>query len=253
MQKTDKPVDPDIAIVFVHGYMGYGEQKWLPDYFAFFRGVRTALSDLGVPLYFPQLPRGNAVRVQAKRLADYVYALPQKKIYLVAYSMGALHSRYMIHYLDDEHRIKKLTTVAGAHKGTYIAEWALSTEGPVQWFARLISRDSLLDLTREAGERFEKELKNRDDIEYASYACVRPFREIPWILKPLNYMLSKVSGENDFLVPRASASWLNFQRVVRSDHMEVIGWNFTLPWPGHKRPFRHRQLYREIVEKMLQS
>lgn len=246
-------VDPDIAIVFVHGYMGYGEQRWLPDFLAFFRGVRTALTDLGAPLYFPQMPRGKSVRVQASRLADYIYKLPQKNIYIVAYSMGALHSRYMIHHLDPEQRIKKLTTVAGAHKGTYIAEWALSTDGIVQWLARWVSRDSLLDLTREAGERFEKELKNRDDIEYASYACVRPFREIPLIFKPLAHMLQRATGDNDLLVPKASASWLNFQRVVRSDHLEVIGWNFTLPWPGHERPFKHRLLYREIVEQMLQS
>lgn len=250
---AERKIDSDIAIVFVHGYMGYGEQRWLPDFLAFFRGVRSALSGLGAPLYFPQMPRGNSVKMQAKCLADYIYKLPQKKIYVMGYSMGALHARYMIHHFDPEKRIKKLTTVAGAHKGTYIAEWALGTIGIVQWLTCLVSRDSLLDLTREAGERFNKELKNRDDIEYASYACVRRFREIPFIFKPLAYMLQKETGDNDLLVPKDSASWLNFQRVVRSDHLEVIGWNFTLPWFGHGRPFDHRGLYREIVEKMLQA
>jgi len=245
------PLDPDVAIVFIHGYMGYGEKKWLPDFLAFFRGVRSALSDLGVPLYFPQLPRGTSVKTHATVLADYIYRLPQKKIYLVGYSMGALHSRYMIHHLDPEHRIRKLTTVAGANRGTYIAEWALGTEGPVQWLARWLSYDALLDLTREAGERFGRELKNRDDVDYASYAGVRPFREIPLIFKFFAWKLRKVSGDNDWLVPLVSAKWLNFQRVLRTDHMEVIGWNFTLPWPGHKRPFDHRGLYREIVLNMI--
>lgn len=244
-------IDPDIAVVFVHGYLGYGEKPWLPDFLAFFRGVRTSLADLNIPLYFPQLPRGNSVKVQATTLANYIYQLPQKKIYLVAYSMGALHSRYMIHHLDPEQRIKKLTTVAGANHGTYIAEWALGTIGPVQWLGRLISYNALLDLTREAGDRFRKELKNRDDIEYASYACVRPFREIPLIFKPIAWLLQKQSGDNDFLVPKVSAAWLNYQRDLRSDHMEVIGWNFTIPLPGTGRPFRHIKLYREIVEKML--
>lgn len=244
-------IDADIAIVFVHGYLGFGEKRWLPDFLAFFRGVRTALSDLGVPLYFPQLPRGNSVKVQATALSEYIYKLPQKKIYVVAYSMGALHSRYMIHHLDPEHRIRKLTTVAGANHGTYIAEWALGTIGIVQWLVRMISYNALLDLTREAGERFAKELKNRDDIEYTSYACVRPFGEVPLIFKPFAWMLKKVSGDNDFLVPKVSATWLNYQRDLRSDHMEVIGWNFTVPLPGTGRPFKHRQLYREIVEKML--
>ena len=244
-------IDPDIAIVFVHGYLGYGEKPWLPDFLAFFRGVRTALSDLGVPLYFPQLPRGNSVKVQATALSNYIYKLPQQKIYLVAYSMGALHSRYVIHHLDPDHRIRKLTTVAGANHGTYIAEWALGTLGPIQWLGRLISYNSLLDLTREAGERFAKELKDRDDIEYASYACVRPFWQIPWLFKPFAWLLQKESGDNDFLVPKVSAAWLNYQGDLRSDHMEVIGWNFTIPLPGTGRPFRHRNLYREIVKKML--
>lgn len=244
-------IEPDVAVVFVHGYMGYGRKTWLPDFLAFFRGVRTALSDIGEPMYFPQLPRGKSVKVQATALSEFIYKLPQKNIYLVAYSMGALHSRYMIHHLDPEHRIKKLTTVAGAHKGTYIAEWALGTIGPVQWIARQVSYDALLDLTREAGERFARELRDRDDIEYASYACVRSFWQIPFIFKPLAYMLQKKSGDNDLLIPNISASWLNFQRVLRSDHLEVIGWNFTIPLPGSGRPFRHKQLYREIVENML--
>lgn len=246
-------IDPDVAIVFVHGYLGYGEKSWLPDFLAFFRGVRTALSHLGAPLYFPQLPRGNSVKVQATALSDFIYQLPQKKVFLVAYSMGALHSRYVIHHLDPEHRIKKLTTVAGANHGTYIAEWALGTLGIVQWLARLVTYNALLDLTREAGERFAKELKNRDDIEYASYACIRTFAQIPFIFKPFAWMLKKESGDNDFLVPKISACWLNYQRDLRSDHMEVIGWNFTIPLPGTGRPFKHRQLYREIVEKMLTS
>ena len=78
-------------------------------------------------------------------------------------------------------------------------------------------------------------------------------REIPFIFKPIAWMLQKVSGDNDFLVPKISATWLNYQRDLRSDHMEVIGWNFTIPLPGTGRPFQHRQLYREIVEKMLAS
>lgn len=248
---ASRPVDPEVAIVFVHGYMGFGEKKWWPDFLAFFRGVRTALTDLGVPMYFPQLPRGNSVRVQARALSNYIYALPQSKIYLVAYSMGALHSRYVIDRCDPERRVKKLTTVAGANRGTYIAEWALGTEGPIQWLFRWLSYDALLDLTREAGERFGKELKDRDDVEYASYAGQRPFREIPLIFKYFARKLQKVSGDNDWLIPLTSAKWLNFQRVLRTDHVEVIGWNFTLPWPGHKRPFDHRGLYREIVLKML--
>jgi len=246
-----REIDPDIAVVFVHGYLGFGEKPWLPDFLAFFRGVKSSLSDLNVPLFFPQLPRGKSVKVQAQVLSDYIYKLPHKKIYLVAYSMGALNSRYMIHYFDPEHRIKKLTTVAGANHGTYIAEWALGTIGPIQWLGRLISYNSLLDLTREAGDRFARELKNRDDIEYASYACVRRFLEIPLVFKPIAWMLQKVSGDNDFLVPKISATWLNYQRDLRSDHMEVIGWNFTIPLPGTGRPFRHKKLYREVVEKML--
>jgi triacylglycerol lipase len=225
--------------------------RWWPDQLAFFRGVRTALRDLNLPLYFPQMPRGKSVRAHAKCLADYVYQLPQKTIYIVGYSMGALDARYFIHHFDPEHRVKKLTTVAGAHGGTYLAEWALSTEGPLQWFVRLISRPSLLDLTREAGERFNKELKNRDDIEYRSYACVRRVRDIALILRGFAWKLYKVSGQNDFLIPLTSASWLNFQGVLQSDHMEVIGWNFGLPSFHTRRPFNHRLLYREIVQQML--
>lgn len=252
MHTADRHTDDDVAIVFVHGYMGFGELRWWPDSLAFFRGVRTALRDFNLPLYFPQMPRGKSVRDHAQRLADYVYGLPQKNIYLVGYSMGAIDARYFIHHFDPEHRVKKLTTVAGAHGGTYLAEWALSTEGPLQWFVRLASRPSLLDLTREAGERFNKELKNRDDIEYRSYACVRPVRDLPLVLRFFANRLYKVSGANDFMIPLTAARWMNFQGVLQSDHMEVIGWSFGLPSVRKKRPFNHRLLYREIVQQMLQ-
>jgi len=251
MRKASGSTNGDIAIVFVHGYMGFGELRWWPDSLAFFRGVRTALRDFDVPLYFPQMPRGKSVRDHAKHLSDYIYRLPQKTVYIVGYSMGALDARYFIHHFDPEHRVKKLTTVAGPHGGTYLAEWALSTEGPLQWLVRLVSRPSLLDLTREAGERFGKELKNRDDIEYRSYACVRPVREIPLVFRFFANKLYKVSGDNDFQIPLISARWLNFQGVLPSDHMEVIGWSFGLPSSGKGRPFNHRLLYRQIVEQML--
>lgn len=252
MRTAHQNTDKDIAIVFVHGYMGFGELRWWPDQLAFFRGVRTALRDLDLPLYFPQMPRGKSVRDHALRLADYVYRLPQRNIYIVGYSMGALDARYFIHHFDPEHRVKKLTTVAGAHGGTYLAEWALRTNGPLQWLVRLISRPSLIDLTREAGERFGRELKNRDDVEYRSYACARPVRDIPLVMRFFARKLGKVSGDNDFLLPITAATWLNFQGILQSDHMEVIGWSLALPSRRRQRPFNHRLLYREIVQQMLQ-
>ena len=79
-------------------------------------------------------------------------------------------------------------------------------------------------------------IPDREDVSYSSYASCRPPGELPFWLRPYGRVIGE---DNDGLVPVSSARWGQFRGIVRSDHMELIGWSLGLPDARTGRPFDH--------------
>lgn len=251
MTETKKEQDRS-ALVFVHGFLGFGE-VCLPGFKVnYFRGVRDTLRSYGFSLYAPALPP-TSIEDRAKRLGRSLTKLPHDRIYLVAHSMGGLDSRYFIHNLDHSQRVRCLVTVGAPHLGTPIAEWMLGKRGSLQWLGKHFLGNALRDLTPKACQRFNEMVPNRKDVRYISYAGARPAREMPLWLRPWTRMIAAAEGENDSLVAAASAKWGDFRGVIRADHAELVGWSIGFANPGYGRPFDHLAFYRQVMKEIMDT
>ncbi len=245
MEVKNKPTTGP-AVVFVHGFMGFGEIRMPCKRVTYFRGVKTALTDVGVSCYFPKLPGGSPIAVRAKVLAAFVDTVVEQKIILIAFSMGGLDSRYVISHLDPAHRIHRLVTISTPHRGSAVAEWALKSPRALNTLVRWLGRSGLEDLGRDACDRFNATTPNRSDVAYSSYAALRPINEIPPLFRRWARLITTEEGsDNDSQVSVSSAKWGEFKGTLIADHLELLGWCFNR---RHKsQPFDHIRFYHDLV------
>jgi triacylglycerol lipase len=238
------------AVVFVHGFLGFSELRLPLGRVTYFRGVRAAMVDLGVNCYFPRLPAGGSVAERANALARFVETIPERDLILIAYSMGGLDSRFLISRLDPDHRVRRLVTIGTPHRGTALADWALRVPRVLNWIGRLLGRRALEDLRPAACDRFNREIPDRGDVVYTSYAAIRPMTEMPYLLRRWARVVARAEGEqNDSQVSVPSARWGEFKGVLKADHVELLGWN--LARRRKAQPFDHISFYRNLVASML--
>jgi triacylglycerol lipase len=240
------------ALVFVHGYLGFSEIHILGRRFGYFRGLREALADFGVPVYFPKVAWAGSIEQRAQDLARFLSSVPEREIYLIGHSMGGLDGRYLIHHLDPEHRVRALVTVCTPHRGSLIADWAFHSRSIVAWILRRIGRPGLDDLRVTDMEQFNKEVSDRADVAYRSFAGVRTRTQMPRWWRYWHQLLQQERGDNDGLVNLSSARWGEFRETETMDHVEATGWNLGWPSRRNHRPFKHIPFYRGIVEELLQ-
>ena len=163
-----------LGVVFVHGLGGFAEKHLFGKRIEYFRGMKAAMAQWGIPAFFPAQPSFGSVIDRADALATNLAQFPYEQLYLVAHSMGGLDCRYFISKLDVQRRVRGLATVATPHRGTPLATWILHASGLAQWLLRLWTEKALTDLTPEACQRFNEQFPDRSDVRYISYAGVRP-------------------------------------------------------------------------------
>ena len=235
------------AVVFVPGLGGFNKIGIFGGSIEYFRGLKQGLQRPNIDIFFPPHLAIATVVQRAEYLAWNLAGIRAEQIYLLAHSMGGIDCRYFIHYLDKEHRVRGLATVATPHRGTPLANWFLETRGPLQWLAKSIMKGALEDLTIEACDRFNQSVPDRSDVNYWSYAGVRSIEEMPTILRPSTRLLFETTGENDSQVPLSSAKWGAFMGEVCADHNELVGWNFGIRCERSHRPFDHLVFYQRVV------
>ena len=236
------------AIVFVHGFLGFSEipLPWWP--IRYFRHARACLAERGLTASFPSVPPAGSIEDRASALAAFLETLSAPRIHLIAHSMGGLDSRYVAHTLDPQQRIRSVITIGTPHRGTPVASWFFETGGLVPWLGRTWLRRSLEVLTPEACEAFNRQVKDRADVRYASFAGARPAAEMPAVFRPWTRLLQQRVGDNDGLVPVASTVWGEAGGTARSDHLELVGWSLARRNLSAQRPFDDRSLYRRILD-----
>ncbi|MCK4743691.1 MAG: alpha/beta fold hydrolase [Sulfuriflexus sp.] len=233
----------NVAIIFVHGL--FRPPSLLGSSTEYFRNLKPELASLSIPMYFPDLPNAESLKIRSKALTTVIEAVPEDKIILIGHSMGGLDSRYYAHMHPEDKRIKKIITIATPHRGSLFADWVMHGRS---WLARIFRYqfgNSGDDLTIAACAEFNKKILDRADIEYSSYAASRPNRELPFWLR----WIAKHIGEeaNDGQVPVSSAHWGHFVGVLHADHFETTGWSLGLSSKREQRPFNYVDFYRRLV------
>ncbi len=239
------------AVVFVHGILGFDAIVLPGISIQYFRKLAESLSFSAADILFPKLPIVGSIPERARHLSNFIYSIRNKKVILIAHSMGGLDCRHLIQRLDLEKRVQILVTVGTPHHGTPLADWLLQDKSWVAQLGKVITRPGIDDLTTDACRRFNEAVTNRSDVRYLSYAGCRPIAEMPLPLIPFSRMLQEESGENDGEVPVGSARWGEFRGKLQADHLELAGWSFALPDRGIVRPFNHIAFYRNLVQEML--
>ena len=248
MSTLRKPV-----FIFVHGIMGFDELG-LPSLglsIQYFRRVAASLQHLPIDAHFPALPAVGSVAERAQVLANYIEALKVDMVHLIAHSMGGLDCRYVASKLDPKQRIRTLTTVATPHHGSPLADWIVDGQGFVTAVLRRLLGEGIKALTSEACRRFNEQVTNRPDVNYSSYAGVRPLSEMPIWYRHFTRKADSLQGDNDGQVALTSARWGTFISLLRADHLEMVGWSLAFKKTAIQRPFDHIHFYHQLIEKLM--
>ncbi len=231
-------------ILFVHGWTGFSAIGPV-DYFY---GVRDDLEPLGYPLRFPVLDPYNSHVVRAAQLAsaidDALIELRARKVDIVAHSQGGLDSRYLISSLGYGDRVAALTTVATPHRGTPLADIALGLQpGPsataLAFLLETIGATGGFDSDAQASFEslseafvqgtFNPQNPNDARVDYQSWmgrTCLSVATCGDVVDAPIltgYQILTSVSGDNDGVVPVASAPWGEYHGTVPADHFDEVG------------------------------
>lgn len=200
-----------------------------------------------VPLV-PEVPGAGTVTERAEALARQLFRNNTATFALVAHSMGGLDARYLIAYLDPDHRVKSLLTVGTPHRGTPAASAILNSRALFPTLIQRIGKPGLRELTPEL--RAAEQIPDRADVHYASYAGCRPLAELPLWLQPVGRL---IPTDNDGVVPVDSARWGEFRGILRTDHVEFVGWSLGFPNTRAARPFDHLSFWKRAVAEAIQA
>lgn len=237
MRRSSSPrPSPDVAVVFVHGYLCLAPRV----YWLGLRAIGRRLADAGVPVVAERLPWAGGVEARARRLGEVMAALPQGRLVLVGHSMGGLDARVAAARHDPRGRVSHVLTVGTPHRGSVAAEWALGEPSLRARLLRTIDRGALRDLTPEGAAKVAALAPDRDDVRYLAIAGALDAAEVaPW-LREIGERLAGVEGANDGLVSAASAAWGTAPRTVEADHFGLLG-AVTRPIPWDVQARRRRR------------
>ncbi|MDQ3185157.1 MAG: thioesterase [Pseudomonadota bacterium] len=224
------------TLALLHGFLGFSRRGPIE----YFRGVEHALREMHIIPLMPEVSPAGTIAERAEALARQLFLSDAPTFALVAHSMGGLDARHLITYLDPHRRIKSLLTVATPHRGSPLALWFLQSHGPIPALIRHIGNPGLGELTPEA--RAAMPIPDRDDVDYSSYASCRPPHELPFWFRPYGRVIPE---DNDGMVPVSSTRWGKFRGVMRTDHLEFIGWSLAMPNARVARPFNHIHFWKQ--------
>jgi triacylglycerol lipase len=196
--------------------------------FANFGPVMNALAERGVDCRVADgIPPSGPVEARAIALSAALDRLGGRPCTLIGHSMGGLDARFLCAELDPARRVRAVVTLSTPHRGSSVADWALTRRAPFPWLVRALGRDGVADLTPEACARRNMLLADRPMPPIFSFAATRPVEELPGMLRALVPPVLDGEGPHDGLVTVASARWGEFLGTVTADHFELIGIDLT--------------------------
>jgi triacylglycerol lipase len=224
---------PPLPVVLVHGLFGFDRIGVPGVKLHYFRGIVKHLESLGCHAHAVRLPAAASVPDRAKMLVDYISSLPHERVDIIAHSLGGLDARYALSKLGLASRVRALVTIGTPHRGTPLADLAMS--GAIGMARKAIAAVGLtthaLDwLSTAALARFNDDVKDAPGVRYACVvAGIRePGTPISLALAPVHAYLRRVAGPNDGLVPISSQYWGETLAEIEADHWEQVGWRMAM-------------------------
>jgi len=230
LRSRRRPVLPPLPVVLVHGLFGFDELTIGKRRHAYFRGVGPRLQKAGRKVVQARLPAVGGVERRAEALAAAVRALPDRRVILLAHSMGGLDARHAIARLGLAPRVAALVSVGTPHRGTPLADLTSDLADRLGIARALafagVEVEALRALTGARLERFNQEVTDVGSVAYASVVgTVRRKRNVHPLLLPGHLWLVERSGDNDGVVPADSQRWGEVVTEVDADHWAQIGWS----------------------------
>jgi triacylglycerol lipase len=237
---------PRYPVVLAHGLLGFDEIKVGGRSHDYFRGVRARLAADGAEVHRPRVAPSAGIAARAEELAAFIRALPDRRVNVVAHSMGGLDARYAISRLGLGRKVASLTTVGTPHLGTPIADVGAGLAGRARLLEALtavgLDVAAFQDLTTARMAAFNAAVPDLRGVAYGSVVGVAPgLRDMNPLLVPSWLWLSERAGESDGVVPATSQRWGEVVRTIAADHWAQIGWS---------RAFDAVEFYAELLREL---
>ncbi len=218
------------AIVLAHGVLGFDHLNVLGTKHHYFRGIADHLQQHGAVIHATKVAPLGTVPERAEILADYIAQLDEKRVIIIAHSMGGLDSRYALSNLGLAKQVKALVTIATPHHGSYLAHAAEKLPGRA--LLGLLGKVGVqTDAVRWLGEApskpFNQENLDADNVFYGSVIGETNRKGVLGnpLLMACYEILLRNRGANDGMVPTSSQRWGKELSVIPANHFAQIGWS----------------------------
>ena len=237
---------PRYPVVLAHGLMGFDEIRLGRARHDYFRGISARLERDGCVVHRCRVARTASIADRAAELAEFVRAIPARRVNLVAHSMGGLDARYALARLGLARSVASLTTVGSPHRGSPLADLGdgiAMRAGAGAALARIgWSIDALHDLTTANMSEFNRAVADARGVMYASVVgAPRSRRGVTPVLVPSWLWLGGAEIPNDGMVPASSQRWGDVVFEIEADHFAQIGWS---------RRFAAEDFYSDLLREL---
>jgi triacylglycerol lipase len=225
--RTKKARNP---VVLAHGLFGFDEVAVGPTRHAYWKGIRDALEKDGNKVIVPRVPACGSVSERAVALARAVTVLDERRVNVVAHSMGGLDARLAVAHLGLADRVAALVTIGTPHRGSPLADLSTDVARRIGLKRVLetagVPLDAFHDLATARMARFNEEVSDVRSVAYASVVgVVRRKRRTNPLLVPSYLWMKKSWGASDGVVPASSQRWGEVLAEVEADHWAQTGWS----------------------------
>lgn len=216
-------------VVLAHGFLGFDAVVVAGVRHEYFRDLTGSLAKHAHTVHRPRVAATRSVAARAEELASRIRELPDRRVNVIAHSMGGLDARHAITRLGLGRRVASLTTIGSPHHGTPLADLGVVV-GERIGLRRVLDRlglplEALDDLTTAAMAEFNRATPDVPGVAYLSVVGVAAARRTHPLLLPGQLYLRRAAGENDGLVPADSQRWGEVLFRIEADHWAQIGWS----------------------------
>ena len=222
----------------------------------------------GVWAYAPHVNPYDTIAVRtatwADRLARVFEETGAERVNLVGFSLGGLDARHLAADPAWRGRIASIVTVSTPHHGTPLASYLLETPGRLNAWAVQAMTFVGTAAWEEAPPNVERSLAELAPAHLeGTFNPAHPVPDGVWCasfsaragagtgapalypgLVPGHRILTKLAGENDGMVPTASAVWAEHLGTLEADHARLMGLRIG------RRGLRADALYLDIARRL---
>jgi triacylglycerol lipase len=231
--------------------------------------IPAQLKKNGAEVYYGKQQSAVPVAQSAEEIKQHILQICSdtgcEKVNIIAHSKGGLDARYAISCLGMAPYVASLTTINTPHRG---CRWvdeilALFPDSFVQFVAKRYNAvfkrlgdaspdfyESVYDLTQKRCMELNPKMLDQADIYYQSYMSImRSGRSAGFPLNICFRIIQKKQGENDGLVPTASAPWGDFKGVLKASGRRGISHGDMIDLNRQDIPgFEVREFYIQLVK-----